>query len=1326
MKQFKLFLLTLFLLLGTSAIYAQTTATTDDKDLPLSILMARSNFKSSYDRNWKYDNTLIPESMTDVYLMYKDKFDLSDIKTYVDNYMTKAVTGDIRSGELDDIRPGLFMIKYHNAFNSSAASDDYTKKAEAAMTTLHDCQKVTVKNVDGVGDVDIWEHKHKNYTKQVWLDGLYMAQPFYAKAAGMGILETGYTQDQMYTNTTNMLLAADKATYDSKINLWKHAWDGSQSKLWRDYTQIGHAGKDSTYYPNTEPDWGGMTSNQSCHVWGRALGWYAMAILDVMDNIKEKEPSNENLSKLKALYTKVMKRIVDRQDPTTHGWYNVLDVDKVGNGMNGHTYTGTKNLLEGTCNAMFTYCLLKGVREGWLVNADGYDFLTAGKNAFTRMITNLCDVSDSSIKLKNCQAMGGLSGSPNGSKYKNATRDGCFDYYNLAEQYVSNDCKGVGPFIWAALEAEQIGYVRQTNSFEPLEEKDITTFKWSKTSDNITLGDEYTAPTLTLKNVNGDVEIANNVEFTINGDKIINVSTDGTITLITGQTGTAKVTASLKSGSNYKWRGTNPVYTITVSKQNKETVATPTIDGTTPFTTSTQVTIADATDGATIYYTTNGDDPTTKSTKYSAPFTIDATTTVKAFAVADGMTDSKIATATFTKTTVEPSNLTAVDNFTWDFTDATEFTQAASNDFTFSTTTITNNVEIGAGATLKEKTSNKSQRLMLNQTGTTDGYFAHIKVKGNTKITVNAVGGVTNNVNRKLNIDKGAVGGESLLSVDASNGSTPADFSVEYKGTDEADLYIYNPNAGNITLYNISVEPLSVTPVKETVATPVITGTTPFTTSTEVTISDATDGATIQYSTNNGATWTQYTSPLTITETTTITAKATKDGMNDSETASATFTKNSGTVTGTVETPVISGETPFTTSTTVTITDATEDATILYSTDVGYTWNTYTEPFDITESTTVYAKAEKEGWERSSLTNKTFIKASGTASSKVWDFTSTWNVTEKDVDAENSNWSSNKNVNALTNAKLTVGNKEVDVAQGLLFSSEASKLTLNPGKSIVLGGNKTLITIPNIPKGSTITFNAKGGSKASGIKSTNETGITKTSGEDGQTATDYVFSVTADGDYTFGRSVGTGTTVYKITLETPATEVTEEIKTAASGYTTYSSNNALDFSNVDGVVAYIVIRQNGTTATCHEVKAVPAKTGILIKGTPSTVYSIPNATGATDDVSQNLLIGTNDTPITDNSAYDKMVFGNGSHGPGFYSLSRKGTLAAHKAWLPKPTSGAKYIGAEFEDESTTDGIGNIVFEELNEDEPMYNLAGQRVTRSYRGVVIQNGKKYMLK
>ncbi len=528
MKQFKLFLLSFFLLLGTSAIYAQTKATTDDKDLPLSILMAKSNLDYKYDskrKGWKYDNSLIPESMIDVYLKYKDKYDVSALKDHIDDYIKQAITFTQNEGELDDIRPGLFVLKYHNAFNSSATSDDYTKKAISVMTTLQKCDTVIVKKVEGVGNVGIWEHKHKNYPKQVWLDGLYMAQPFYAKAAGMGILETGYTQDSMYTNTTNMLLAADKATYDPNIKLWKHAWDGTAKKFWIDNKKIGHNNSgSSSNYPDVENDWGGLKSNQSCHTWGRALGWYAMAILDVMDNIKEKDPNNSNLPKLQKLFTKVMGRVVDVQDPSTHVWYNVLDVDANGKGLNGQTYTGVANKLEGTCSAMFTYCLLKGTREGWLVN-DSHDYLSAAKNAFTGMITNLCDVADSSISFKkNCMTVGGLG------KEKDETtnyRDGSFDYYNKGESFSNKECKAIGPFIWAALEAERIGYVRQTNSFEPLEEKDITTFKWSKTSDNITLGGDYTAPTLTLKNVKGDVDIANNVDFKIDGDEIINVSTDG-------------------------------------------------------------------------------------------------------------------------------------------------------------------------------------------------------------------------------------------------------------------------------------------------------------------------------------------------------------------------------------------------------------------------------------------------------------------------------------------------------------------------------------------------------------------------------------------------------------------------------------------------------------------------------------------------------------------------------------------------------------------------------------------------------------------------------
>lgn len=1411
MKQFKLFLLTLFLLLGTSAIYAQTTANTNDKDLPLSILMAKNLYptklKDTYDY-WKYDNSLQPEAMIDIYQKYKDKYDLTTMKTWIDAYAKKASEADrdIENKALDDIRPGLFMLKYHNAFNSSSSSDDYLTKAVATMAKLHANEKVTVTNVEGVGDVNIWEHKG-TYDKQVWLDGLYMAQPFYVKAAGAGILEEGFkNEEDMYTNSTNMLLAADKATYDSKINLWKHAWDSTGTMYWINSTKIGHNSsntKSASIYINTEPNWGGETSHQSCHVWGRALGWYAMAILDVMDNIKEKEPNNANLSRLNALYTKVMKSIVDRQDPTTHGWYNVLDVDKDGNGMNGHTYTGTKNLLEGTCNAMFTYCLLKGVREGWLVNADEYDFLKAGKNAFTGMITNLCDTTDSSIKLKNCQAMGGLGGT---SKGTGTNRDGSFDYYNLAEKYVSNDCKGVGPFIWAALEAEQIGYVRQTNSFEQLKEKDITTFKWSKTSDNITLGDKYTAPTIVLKNVNGDVEIANNVEFTINGDNIIKVSTDGTITLIAGQTGTAKVTASLKSGSNYEWTGANPVYTITVSKQK---TAKPEILGKTPFTESTTVTISGET-GATFYYTTDGSTPTTASTKYSAPFTISSTTVVNAIAVAQDKDASDVATKTFVdaeEITTEEYTLSQETKTKLSDSNASKFTSKSKN-FTLSP------ADGGTGNTKTLKYSRGKDYTITLPDGLT---ATSITFTGYTNSSDAADGGIdevqgttctdktfpakasneTSSYTFPLNNVTGAITFSTISSsqvclvikITATNasapvketvatptidGTTPFDESTTVTisdATDGATIQYSTDGGENWNTYSKAFSINETTTVsakatkdgmndsetatktftknaaKQQVATPTITGTTPFTTSTEVTITDETEGATILYSTDNGAKWTQYTSPLTITETTTVTAKATKDGMNDSETASATFTKNSGTVTGTVETPVISGETPFTTSTTVTITDATEGATILYSTDVGYTWNTYTEPFDITESTTVYAKAEKEGWERSALTNKEFIKSTAEGGTKTWDFSTVNNSKDlENLEADaGTNWSyttSSKkkgrycNVKPLNDEPLVTTAGTINVTDGLLFTATASDdIRFNyqegpSGKGVMWYDGSVIINIPNAVVGQTISItfaSSKDGTDRGFTLSSNIKGASNSDKFSNSSSSTYVTdtaTVTEAGEAKF--TTNGGVYVQKIETVIPAKQETEEIKTAPFGYTTYSSNNALDFSKVDGVVAYIVIRQNGTTATCHEVKAVPANTGILIKGEPSTVYSIPNATGATDDVSQNLLIGTNDTPITDNSAYDKMVFGNGSHGPGFYSLSRKGTLAAHKAYIRKPTSGAKYIGAEFEDEPTTDGIGNIVFEELNEDEPMYNLAGQRVTRSYRGVVIQNGKKYMLK
>ena len=163
-----------------------------------------------------------------------------------------------------------------------------------------------------------------------------------------------------------------------------------------------------------------------------------------------------------------------------------------------------------------------------------------------------------------------------------------------------------------------------------------------------------------------------------------------------------------------------------------------------------------------------------------------------------------------------------------------------------------------------------------------------------------------------------------------------------------------------------------------TVATPSISGTTPFTDSTEVTISCTTEGASIYYTTdgsNPTAESTAYTAAFTLTDTATVKAIAIK-GTTSSEVASKAFTKESGTPT--VATPTISGTTPFTDSTTVTISCTTEGASIYYTTD-GSTPTTestaYSEAFTLTATKTVKAIAIK-GTTSSEVASKTFTKES--------------------------------------------------------------------------------------------------------------------------------------------------------------------------------------------------------------------------------------------------------------------------------------------------------------------------------------------------------------
>lgn len=206
-------------------------------------------------------------------------------------------------------------------------------------------------------------------------------------------------------------------TYDEATGLWKHAWDETHSQFWAD--------------PQT---------GRSKHSWARAMGWYSMAMLEVLDVLPEDYARRDEVI---SIFRKAMTALVKCQDKQTGLWYDVLDVND------------PRNYLEATASSMFSYCLLKGYRMGYLTDEK---FQKAGAKGYNGIIKNFIRVNaDSTISLTRCCEVSGLGPGPGPYvKKPNYRRDGSFDYY-MSEPIRDNDGKGIGPFIWASLEMEQAG-----------------------------------------------------------------------------------------------------------------------------------------------------------------------------------------------------------------------------------------------------------------------------------------------------------------------------------------------------------------------------------------------------------------------------------------------------------------------------------------------------------------------------------------------------------------------------------------------------------------------------------------------------------------------------------------------------------------------------------------------------------------------------------------------------------------------------------------------------------------------------------------------------
>ena len=289
----------------------------------------------------------------------------------------------------DHICPGRTLFQLYDITGK--------EKYRMAMDTLYRQIQEQPRTPEG----GFW-HK-KIYPNQMWLDGLYMAQPFYAEYTKRYVDDS--LKEANYKDIAMQFQLVYDHTYDPVTGLLRHAWDSSHEMFWCD-----------------------KTTGQSEHAWGRAMGWYAMALVDVAEILPEGEPRSEIID----LLNKVMDSIMDYNEMSSFMWYQVLDCP----GRDG-------NYLESTCSAMFVYTLLKGTRLGILKNFTADD----ARRFYNKMLQCFVRLDqDGLINLTQCCEVAGLGGKQN--------RSGTYEYY-INEPVRSNDPKGIGPLIWAALEIER-------------------------------------------------------------------------------------------------------------------------------------------------------------------------------------------------------------------------------------------------------------------------------------------------------------------------------------------------------------------------------------------------------------------------------------------------------------------------------------------------------------------------------------------------------------------------------------------------------------------------------------------------------------------------------------------------------------------------------------------------------------------------------------------------------------------------------------------------------------------------------------------------------
>ncbi|MDE6523772.1 MAG: glycoside hydrolase family 88 protein [Muribaculaceae bacterium] len=384
--------------------------------------MVKSHGKEwSADKAWDYVSGLVAKTI----LMYCNQYPDDELssqaygwcKVYADN----AIGSDgnfynFKKGSLDNIASGKVLFDLYA--RESAVDPSAAERYRVAADYLYNYLRYEYKRIKLDEGKDGFIHKD-SYPDQMWLDGLYMGAAFYAE-----YLATFASDDyEAWSDIALQFTTIHTHTYDAEKSLNYHGWSAKPSDA-------------NSFWANADGPFKGCSKE----FWGRGMGWYAAALVDVLDFMPREHPDYEAIAEI---FGQVVEGICRWQDSQSGVWYQLLQYDNSFVSAKGH-----RNYLEASASCMFTYALLKGMRLGVL---DSAKFSPVAKKAYDGLLATFITENASGVDIHNICRSAGLG--PSNKRERNGTADYYLDGSDV--NIVSNEGKGIGSFIMASLEYEK-------------------------------------------------------------------------------------------------------------------------------------------------------------------------------------------------------------------------------------------------------------------------------------------------------------------------------------------------------------------------------------------------------------------------------------------------------------------------------------------------------------------------------------------------------------------------------------------------------------------------------------------------------------------------------------------------------------------------------------------------------------------------------------------------------------------------------------------------------------------------------------------------------